>query len=94
MKKTIVLGYVKFPHELRRRKAVVEVELEKTNGKYYLCMRGEIKKYCYGQCMKEIQKYIVTPRKNFNSIMEIWEKYHLNNNNQIPDSVLNEIFKW
>lgn len=78
MKKTIVLGYVKFPYEDKRRKAIVEVELKNTDGKYKLSMCGEIKKCSWGQCNEEIKKYMVAPRMNFDRIMEVWEKYHLN----------------
>lgn len=78
MKKTIALGYVKFPGEDRRRKAFVEIELKNTDGKYKLSMCGEIKRCSWGQCREEIKKYMVAPRKNFNQIMDIWETYHLN----------------
>ena len=78
MKKTIVLGYVKLPYEEKRRKAIVEIELKNTDGKYKLSMCGEIKKYSWGQCNEEIKKYIVAPGQNFNRIMEVWEQYHLN----------------
>ncbi len=78
MKKTIVLGYVKLPYEEKRRKAIVKIELKNTDGKYKLSMCGEIKKYSWGQCNGEFRKYIVTQRQNFDRIMEVWEKYHLN----------------
>lgn len=78
MKKTIVLGWCKFDGETKRRKAIVEIELKNTDGKYKLSMCGEIKKSSWGQCREEIKKYIVAPRMNFDRIMEVWEKYHLN----------------
>jgi len=79
MKKTIVLGWCKIDGEERRRKAIAEVKLVNDNrGRICLRICGEIKRSYSGQCREEIKKYIVAPRQNFDRIIEIWEKYHLN----------------
>ena len=79
MKKTIILGWCKIDGEEKRRKAIVEVELRLNDkGKICLSMCGAIKKFSYGQCREEIEKYIVEHRENFHRIMEIWKEYHLN----------------
>ena len=78
MKKTINMGWVKLPYEERRRKAIIEVEITAKQEGLALSICGEIKRYSYGQCREDMKKYIVAPRHNFDEIMEVWEKYHLN----------------
>lgn len=78
MKKTINMGYCKLSGDKRRRKATVEVRLEVRDGKLYLSIVGEIKGYSSGQCCKEMEKYAVQKRQNFDEIIEVWKRYHLN----------------
>lgn len=78
MKKTINMGYCKIAGEQRRRKAIVDVKLEVRDGKLYLSIVGEINGYSSGQCCKEMEKYAVQKRQNFDEIIEIWKRYHLN----------------
>ena len=69
MKKVINMGYCKTLGDSRRRKAVVTVALS-------IC--GEIKGLAYGQCWEEMKELAVEKRQNFDEIIEVWEKYHLN----------------
>ena len=78
MKKVINMGYCKTLGDSRRRKAVVTVELRQKPQGLSLSICGEIKGLACGQCYEEMKKYAVEKRQNFDEIIEVWEKYHLN----------------
>lgn len=78
MKKTINMGYCKTLGDSRRRKAVVTVELRQKPQGLSLSICGEIKGLAYGQCLEEMKELAVEKRSNFDEIIEVWEKYHLN----------------
>ena len=78
MKKTIVMGYCKMESDSRRRKAIVTVELKQKPQGLSLSICGEIKGLAYGQCHEEMKELVVEKRQNFDEIIEVWEKYHLN----------------
>lgn len=78
MKKVINMGYCKKLGDSRRRKATVTVELRQKPQGLALSITGEVKGLAYGQCWEDMKELAVEKRSNFDEIIEVWEKYHLN----------------
>lgn len=56
--------------------ATLDIELKETEKGAVFTVHGEIKKLCWGQCVEKIAD--LYPRPEVLEILDLWEKYHLN----------------